>query len=52
MYQKNPANTDDSFHSLLYCFLSSFTEEPRRDILNPDTRSSYGEDYNYDYMLR
>ncbi len=52
MYQKNPANTDDSFHSLLYCFLTSFVEFPRRDILNPDTRSSYGEDFDDNLILR
>lgn len=50
-YQKNPANTDDSFHALLYAFLASFMEYPRRDILNPDTKASYGEDFSMEYGI-
>ena len=51
VYQKNPANTDDSFHSLLYSFLVSFIEFPRRDILNPDTKANYGEDLDLNMSL-
>ena len=51
VYQKNPANTDDSFHSLLYSFLVSLIEYPRRDILNPDTKSNYGEEFDLNLGL-
>lgn len=40
-YDAPPDKTDDSFHSLLYCFLVSMITHPRYDILNPtsETRS-------------
>lgn len=38
---------DDSFHSFTYCFLASFIDFPRREILAPDQLSSYSEDYQY-----
>ncbi len=34
-YQKSPAATDDSFHSILLCVLASLLRIPRMDILNP-----------------
>lgn len=34
-YTHNYDNTDDSFHSLLYCFLASMRHRPRPDIIIP-----------------
>jgi hypothetical protein len=41
-YKKSPDCTDDSFHSMLYCFLVSMMKIPRPDVLNPldKTKSS------------
>ena len=41
-YKKSPDCTDDSFHSVLYCFLASMLKIPRFDVMNPQekTRSS------------
>lgn len=36
VYGHNPANPDDSFHSILYCFLASMIKHPRPDIILPD----------------
>lgn len=33
---KTPGTTDDTMHSMLYCFLASMIENPRPDILTPD----------------
>jgi len=34
-YKKSPNNTDDSFHSLLLCFVASMLDMPRPDIFVP-----------------
>lgn len=34
-YGHTPGTTDDTFHSLLYCFLASMIRRPRPDILAP-----------------
>jgi intein/homing endonuclease len=34
-YKKSPNTTDDTFHSLLLCFLASMLEFPREDIFVP-----------------
>lgn len=34
-YKKSPDATDDSFHSILLCFLASLLKMPRFDVLNP-----------------
>jgi hypothetical protein len=43
IYQHSPGTTDDSFHSILYCFMASMIKYPRPDVIAPlkDT----GEDY-------
>lgn len=42
-YKHSPGTTDDTFHSILYCFLASMIKYPRPDIIAPlkDT----GEDF-------
>lgn len=42
-YKHSPGTTDDTFHSVLYCFLASMIKYPRPDILRPlkDTGSDY-----------
>jgi hypothetical protein len=40
MYSKTPGKTDDSFHSILYCFLASMIDHPRPDILKPKSKTS------------
>jgi hypothetical protein len=42
-YKHAPGTTDDSFHSILYCFLASMVRYPRPDIMAP--REDTGEDY-------
>lgn len=34
-YKKAPGKTDDSYHSILYCFLVSMIKRPRPDIIAP-----------------
>lgn len=34
-YGKPSSVTDDSFHAILYCFLASFFDHPRHDVLMP-----------------
>lgn len=43
IYNHSPGTTDDSYHSILYCFLASMIKYPRPDIIAPlkDT----GEDF-------
>jgi hypothetical protein len=36
VYKKSPNNTDDSFHSILLCFLASMIHNPRPDIIAPN----------------
>jgi hypothetical protein len=38
-YKKSPDSTDDTFHSILLCFLASMLRAPRPDILNPSQRT-------------
>ena len=33
---KSPGATDDTLHSLAYCFLASMIRHPRPDIITPD----------------
>lgn len=35
VYRHSPGNTDDSFHSILYCMLASMIKYPRPDIIVP-----------------
>jgi hypothetical protein len=35
VYKKSPSATDDSFHSILLCFLISMTDTPRGDVIAP-----------------
>lgn len=37
-YKKSPNTTDDSFHSLVFCFLAAMIDHPRPDILLPSSR--------------
>jgi hypothetical protein len=34
-YKKSPSATDDSFHSILLCFLTSMIDRPRPDVIAP-----------------
>lgn len=36
-YKKSPNVTDDTFHSLLYCFLASMIRHPRPDVIAPNS---------------
>jgi hypothetical protein len=38
-YKKSPDRTDDSFHSVLLCFLASMLKQPRFDVLNPTQKT-------------
>ena len=42
-YKHSPGSTDDTFHSILYCFLASMIKYPRPDIIAPLKDS--GKDY-------
>ena len=35
-YKKSPNTTDDTFHSLVLCFLASMIDNPRPDVLVPN----------------
>ena len=39
-YKKSPDITDDSFHSILVCFLVSVLKNPRFDVLNPSAKTA------------
>ena len=39
-YKKSMNATDDSFHSIMLCFLVSLNDRPRVDIVNPSVRTS------------
>jgi hypothetical protein len=41
-YKKSPDRTDDTFHSILLCFIGSLIMHPRFDILNPNDRTNAG----------
>jgi len=45
VYKKSPMTTDDSFHSVLLCFLASMIKHPRPDVIAPmrDTRQHHPE---------
>lgn len=45
VYKKSPSSTDDAFHSILLCFLTSMIDRPRPDVVAPmrDHRSSEDE---------
>ena len=36
-YKKSPSTTDDTFHSLVLCFLASLVDHPRPDIIVPSS---------------
>jgi hypothetical protein len=36
VYKKSPNNTDDTFHSILLCFLASMIRHPRPDVIAPN----------------
>jgi len=36
-YKKTPKTTDDTFHSILFCFMASLIDFPRPDILIPSS---------------
>lgn len=40
-YKHAPDMTDDSFHSILNCFLVSMIRHPRFDVLNPTQKTGY-----------
>jgi len=46
VYKKSPSSTDDAFHSILLCFLTSMIDRPRPDVVAPmrDHRSSPSEE--------
>ncbi len=39
-YKKTPDVTDDSFHSVLLCFLASMLRHPRPDVLKPTQKTN------------
>ncbi len=43
VFNHAPGATDDTFHSILYCFLASMIRYPRPDIMSPlkDTGDDY-----------
>jgi hypothetical protein len=41
-YDHNPDNPDDSFHSLLYCWVGSMLIRPRPDIIAPNKEDASG----------
>lgn len=43
MYQKNLNGTDDAFHALVTCFLASFHQHPRHDIINFNSLTGYSD---------
>jgi hypothetical protein len=43
-YKKSPDRTDDSFHSILLCFLGSLILHPRYDVLNPNAKTNTSQD--------
>jgi len=56
-YKKSPNCSDDSLHSLLYCFLVSILDNPRPDILHPsdpikEAPEPYKEDAQEQSILR
>jgi hypothetical protein len=40
-YKHAPDMTDDSFHSILYCFLASMIRHPRFDVMNPTQKTGF-----------
>lgn len=34
-YKRSPGSTDDTFHSIVYCFLASMIDRPRPDVIAP-----------------
>jgi Phage terminase large subunit (GpA) len=40
-YKHAPDATDDSFHSILLCFLASMIRHPRYDVMNPTQKTGY-----------
>ena len=40
-YKHAPDVTDDSFHSILLCFLVSMIRHPRYDVMNPTQKTGY-----------
>lgn len=47
-YMKTPDCTDDTFHSLLLCFLASMMKHPRPDVLNPTDKVKGGGNFSED----
>ena len=39
IYKKSPSVPDDTFHSILLCFLASYLKNPRPDVLSPMSQS-------------
>ena len=39
IYKKSPSSTDDTFHSILLCFLASMLRHPRPDVISPMTQT-------------
>lgn len=46
-YKKSPDSTDDTFHSVLLCFLASLIQNPRPDVLNPMAKTSFSSADDY-----
>jgi hypothetical protein len=42
-YKHAPGHTDDTFHSMVLCFLASMLRVPRNEVLNPSARTSASE---------
>ncbi len=48
VYKRGPSDSDDTFHSLCYCFLASMKYKPRRDVILPEKT----EDILYEGLYR
>mgnify|MGYP000470911677 CR=1 FL=1 len=42
VYNHKPSSTDDSFHSVLYCFLAASLKHPRPDVFAPTAEDENG----------
>lgn len=49
IYLRNASTPDDAFHALVFCFMGSLIDRPRKDLIMPDQTSNYSENYTEDH---
>jgi hypothetical protein len=49
IYLRNASTPDDAFHALVFCFMGSLIDKPRKDLIMPDQTSNYSENYTDDH---